>query len=101
MASGETGSQKLGQPLPESNFLSEVKSGALQAPQWYMPSSWLSTSAPVKARSVPFSRMTWNCSGVRSSRHSASVLWIFCFADVGVVSGMGKFLSCDSMLFPR
>ena len=34
MASAETGSQKLGQPEPESNFLSEVKSGALQAAQW-------------------------------------------------------------------
>src|SRR5215469_12396879 len=38
-----------------------------------MPSAWLLTRAPVKARSVPFSRRMWNCSGVRRERHSASL----------------------------
>src|SRR5215472_12158164 len=38
-----------------------------------MPSAWLFTRAPVKARSVPFSRRMWNCSGVRRERHSASL----------------------------
>src|SRR6185312_6105868 len=52
-----------------------------------MPSSWLSSSAPVKARSVPFSRMTWNCSGVSKSRHSASVLCTFCLSDILNSSG--------------
>src|SRR5918996_4497441 len=41
-----------------------------------MPSSWLSHSAPVKARSVPPSRSTWYCSRESSARHSASVLVI-------------------------
>src|SRR6185437_14433225 len=87
IASGETGSQKLGHPEPDSNFLSDVNSGALHAAQWYIPSSWLSSKAPVKARSVPFSRMIWNCSGVSSSRHSASVFWTFCLSDISGLPG--------------
>ena len=33
--------------------------------------------APVKGRSVAFSRSTWYCSGVSSARHSASLRTIF------------------------
>ncbi len=40
----------------------------------YVPFAWLSQFGPVNARSVPFFRVTWNCSGVRSFFHSASVL---------------------------
>src|SRR5262245_14062849 len=36
-----------------------------------MPSSWLSQYLPVKARSVPCSRVTRYCSGVSFLRHSS------------------------------
>src|SRR5260221_770935 len=49
---------KLGQPVPESNLVSEAKSSRPQAAQTYMPCSWLSTYLPVKGRSVPCLRMT-------------------------------------------
>ena len=39
-ASATFGSVKLGQPVPESNFVSEEKSSAPQPAQRYMPSSW-------------------------------------------------------------
>jgi hypothetical protein len=38
-ASATAGSVKLGQPVPESNFESELNSSAPQAPQRYMPSA--------------------------------------------------------------
>src|SRR4029453_12692551 len=75
-ASDEAGSQKLGQPVPESYFSSERNSSAPQAAQRYTPCSCSSQKAPVKARSVPFSRSTWYCSGDSCSRHSASDFWI-------------------------
>src|SRR5580700_291532 len=40
-----------------------------------MPSSYVLLSLPENGGSVPFSRMTWNCSGESSSRHSASVFF--------------------------
>ena len=33
---------KLGQPVPESNLVAELKSGAPQQTQWYMPVALLS-----------------------------------------------------------
>ena len=76
IASAILGSVKLGQPEPDSNFVVESNSSAPQAAQRNTPSSWLSQYLPVKARSVPASRRMWYCSGVSSSRHSASVFSI-------------------------
>src|SRR4026208_1149179 len=73
MFSLTAGEVKLGQPVPESNLVSDEKSAAPHAAQWYMPSSWLWTYLPVNAGSVPLRRNTSYCSGVSSSRHSASV----------------------------
>src|SRR5271157_2673429 len=69
--------KKLGQPVPESNFVSEPKSSAPQQTQWYVPSSCLFQYWPVKAGSVPHWRATWYCSGVNCCCHSWSVLAIF------------------------
>src|SRR5258708_24552276 len=72
------GDVKLGQPVPDSNFVSDANSAAPQAAQWYMPSSWLWTYLPVNAGSVPLRRNTSYCSGVSSSRHSVSDFSIGC-----------------------
>ena len=58
-ASATAGSVKLGQPEPESNFVSEENSSAPQPAQRYTPSSWQSQYWPVNARSVPALRSTW------------------------------------------
>ena len=79
-ASGAVGVWKLGQPVPESNLVSESNSSWPQPAHRYVAGSWLSQNAPVKARSVPFLRRIWNCSGVRHPRHSAS--------DSGSLSGI-------------
>src|SRR2546423_72514 len=76
------GDVKLGQPVPESNFVSDANKAAPQAAQWYIPSSWLWTYLPVNAGSVPLRRNTSYCSGVNSSRHSASVFSIGCAIDL-------------------
>src|SRR5687767_1200927 len=70
----ETGAQKLGHPLPESYFVSEEKSSVPHPAHRYLPCSFVLTYAPVKARSVPFSRSTWYCSGVSSFFQSLSTL---------------------------
>src|SRR3954466_3309644 len=51
--SATAGEVKLGQPVPESNLVSDENRAAPQAAQWYMPSSWLCTYLPVKGGSVP------------------------------------------------
>ena len=66
-----------GQPVPESNFVSELNSSLPQAPQRYMPSAFECVYAPVNGGSVPFSRRMWKRSGGSSSRHSCSVFAIF------------------------
>ena len=58
-ASATLGSKKLGQPLPDSNFVVESNSSAPHAAHVYVPSSWLCTSSPLHGRSVPASRSTW------------------------------------------
>src|SRR6478735_2068664 len=68
------GTLKLGQPVPLSNLRSATNSGWPQAAQLKVPARCSWSRAQVPARSVPCSRMTWYCSGVRSARHSASVL---------------------------
>src|SRR5258706_7797108 len=66
-----TTSKKLGQPVPDSNFVPESKSGVLQTTQRYVPSPWKSQYAPVNARSVWPSWVTAYWSGP-SSRLRAS-----------------------------
>ena len=72
-ASSSIGAVKLGQPVPESNFVAASNSGAPQPAQRYVPGVFSSAYSPVKGRSVAFSRRTAYCSGVSSARHSASL----------------------------
>ncbi len=58
-------SEKLGQPVPESNLASDENSGVLHAAQTYMPVSWFCRSAPLNGASVARSRMTRYCSGIK------------------------------------
>src|SRR5580700_7781580 len=67
------GCQKLGQPVPESNFVSELNNALSQQMQRYRPLSWMSY-CPLKALSVPCWRVTSNCKAVNCCFHSASVL---------------------------
>src|SRR3989344_8850584 len=61
-----------GQPVPESNFASDEKSGLPHATHAYVPAfSW--TYSPVKGASVPFSRNTLYCSGVSVCFHPSSL----------------------------
>src|SRR3989344_177175 len=68
-----------GQPVPESNFASELKSEFPQAAQAYVPSAFSCRYSPVNAISVPFSRKIRYCSGVSVFFQSSSEL------------GMGRF----------
>src|SRR6185369_6458583 len=67
------GRQKLGQPVPLSNFAFDEKRSRSQPAQANVPLRFSRSSGLVKERSVPCSRRTWNCSGVSSARHSASL----------------------------
>src|SRR5579864_3149182 len=67
------GSQKLGQPVPDSNFVSERKRAVPQQMQRYRPLSCWSQYAPVNARSVPSWRVTVNDSGESCCFHSPSL----------------------------
>src|SRR5579883_1131704 len=69
-----TGAQKLGQPVPESNLVFELKSGRPQQMQVYVPLAWLFAYLPVPAGSVALSRVTMYCSGVRILAHCSFVL---------------------------
>ena len=68
-----SGSLKLGQPVPLSNFFFDLNSAWPQPAQENVPARFSKFSAQLPGRSVPCSRMMWNCSGVSSLRHSASV----------------------------
>src|SRR5262249_21842930 len=61
---GSIGRKKLGQPVPESNLVCELNSGAPQQTQLYVPFAWFDQYLPVNAVSVAFWRVTANCSGV-------------------------------------
>src|SRR3954454_16337949 len=71
-ASSLTGSKKLGQPDPESNFAVDLNRGASQALHRERPSRCSSRSAPLHGRSVAASRSTLNSLGSRAERHSES-----------------------------
>src|ERR1044071_8857883 len=63
--------KKLGQPVPDSNFIAELNSGSPQPAQAKTPGRFSSFSGLVPARSVPSSRSTLNDSGGRRLRHSS------------------------------
>src|SRR5437867_4704986 len=63
--------KKLGQPVPLSYFISEVKSGKLQPTQAKTPGRFSLFSGLELGRSVPSSRRTANCMGSSRLRHSS------------------------------
>src|SRR5215471_10138061 len=70
-----TGSLKLGQPVPLSNFFFDTNSGWPHPAQANVPSRFSQLSAQLPGASVPCPRSTWYCSGVSRRRHSSSV-WV-------------------------
>jgi hypothetical protein len=68
------GAQKLGHPVPLSNFVSEVKSSWPHPAQRKIPARCSEFRRLVPARSVPWLRRTRNCSGDSRARHSSSFL---------------------------
>lgn len=73
----ESGSQKLGQPVPESNLLFELKSSLSQHTHSYTPSLLRSWYFPLNAGSVPFLLVILKCSGVSIRAHSSSLFITF------------------------
>ena len=73
-------SQKLGQPVPLSNFTSDEKRARSQPAQWKVPARFSSLSGEVNGRSVSCLRSTAKAAGARrvfqssslSARHSSS-----------------------------
>jgi hypothetical protein len=76
---GDTGSQKLGQPVPDSNFDPTLNKSVPQQTHWKKPVCPSAGSEQVvsNGRSVPFRRVISYCSGVSCAFHSASVLTTF------------------------
>src|SRR3989454_7795509 len=70
------GDQKLGQPVPESNLVSDENSGASHPAQTYIPFSLLWRYFPVKGRSVAFFLKTWKVSVSSCFFHSSSDFFI-------------------------
>src|SRR3954469_22894316 len=75
-----SGFQKLGQPVPLSNLVSEENSGRSQPAQAKVPLRCSLSSGLVQGRSVPSWRRISYCSGVSWARHSASVFSISNFS---------------------
>src|SRR2546428_8890176 len=63
--------KKLGQAVPDSNFISEVKTGSPQPAQAKIPARFSLFSGLVPARSVPSSRITWKDSAGSFFFHSS------------------------------
>src|ERR1700730_13844781 len=68
------GAQKLGHPVPDSNFVSELNRALSQHRQRYKPLSCTFQYCPVNARSVPTGRVMSNAFDPNCFRHSASLL---------------------------
>src|SRR5713226_1219363 len=68
---------KLGQPVPESNLSSDLKTTLPQHTHLYVPFSLELTYSPVNGISVSFFLVTRYCSGVSCFFHSSSLLEIF------------------------
>src|ERR1700722_8453420 len=69
----DSGCQKLGQPVPDSNLVRESNSAVWQHTQPYSPSACWFHNAPENARSVPARRVTSNASAESCWRHCASL----------------------------
>src|SRR3954447_7844905 len=82
-----SGCQKLGQPVPLSNLVSEENSGRSQPAQAKMPLRCSFNSGLDPGRSVPCLRRMSYCCGVSCARHSASLFSIsnFSAASAGVI----------------
>src|SRR5690242_14872198 len=65
-------SQKLGQPVPESNFVPDLKRSVPQQTHLYIPTPLWFQYLPVKGRSVAEQRATSYCSALSFFFHSAS-----------------------------
>src|SRR5690349_13546245 len=63
--------KKLGQPVPDSNFISEVNTGRSQPAQTNTPGRFSALSGLVPARSVASLRSTWKDSFGRRFLHSS------------------------------
>src|SRR3970040_294807 len=63
--------KKLGQPVPLSYFMAEVKSGRLQPAQVNTPGRFSSFSGLEPGGSVPASRRTLNWTASKRLRHSS------------------------------
>ena len=75
------GLSKEGQPVPDSNLVSEENNSVPQPEQTYIPFFLLWTNFPVNGISVPFSLNTLYCSGVSFSLHSSSDFGIWAFMN--------------------
>ncbi len=73
MCSWFAGLVKLGQPVPESNLVSDENNVCPQFEHVYMPFLCSSQYAPVNGASVPFSLVTWYVSGSSFAFHSSFV----------------------------
>ena len=71
------GAQKLGQPVPESNFVAELNSALSQQMQRKIPLSCRFQYFPVYAISVSACRVISNAPGESCFRHSSSVFTTF------------------------
>ena len=67
-------SEKLGQPVPDSNLVSEENRGRRTRCSGTCRRRGSPSTSPVKARSVPACWVTSNCSGVRRSRSGGGTL---------------------------
>src|SRR5580658_9437482 len=75
--SGAIGCQKLGQPVPESNFVSELNNALSQQMQRYRPLSCRFQYFPEYASSVSAWRVMSKAFAVSCFRHSSSLLTTF------------------------
>src|SRR3979411_51478 len=71
------GAQKLGHPVPDSNFVSELNSALSQHTHRYKPLSCKFQYCPVYARSVSARRVTSYASEPNCFLHSTSLLTTF------------------------
>src|SRR5687768_5351439 len=67
-----TAAQKLGQPVPESNFVSDLNSPSPQTTHLYMPTPLWSQYLPLNGRSVAEHCVTWYSIGDRRALSCAS-----------------------------
>jgi hypothetical protein len=99
-ALSSAGAQKLGQPVPESNFSADRKSSAPQQIHRYSPASCSFQYRPVYANSVARCRVTLNCSGDSRRRHSASDKTTLPSPEGGTIAG-GSSLRLKTASNPR